>query len=66
LIDAAIGAIREQTRLPLFYQYLDLILSDGLVTPREHKIVGYLKTKFKVTDDAVEMGLEVLLVKNRL
>lgn len=66
LIDTAIGAIREQTRLPLFYQCLDLILSDGLVTPRENEIIRYLKTRFAVPAAAVELGLEVLLVKNRL
>jgi uncharacterized tellurite resistance protein B-like protein len=66
LIDAAIGAIREQTRLPLFYHCLDVILADGLVTPQEHKIFQYLKGKFKVGDAAAEKGLEVLLAKNRL
>ena len=66
LIDAAIGAIREQTRPALFYQCLDVILADGLVTPREHKIIQYLKGKFKVSDDAMEKGLEVLLTKNQL
>lgn len=66
LIDAAIGAIREQTRLPLFYQCLDVILADGLVTPREHKIIQYLKGKFKVNGADLEKGLEVLLAKNRL
>ncbi len=66
LIDLAIGAIREQTRLPLFYQCLDVILADGLVTPREHKIIQYLKGKFKVGGDAMEKGLEVLLAKNQL
>lgn len=66
LIDTAIGAIREQTRLPLFYQCLDMILADGLVTPREHKIIQYLKGKFKVSNDDMEKGLDVLLTKNRL
>lgn len=66
LIDAAIGAIREQTRLPLFYQCLDMILADGLVTPREHKIIQYLKGKFKVGNEDMEKGLEVLLQKNQL
>ncbi|MBL7827711.1 MAG: hypothetical protein JNJ57_13860, partial [Saprospiraceae bacterium] len=46
LIDAAIGAIREQTKLPLFFHCLDVILSDGLVTPQEHKIFLYLKKQF--------------------
>jgi len=66
LIDAAIGAIREQTRLPLYYQCIDVILADGLVTPREHKMLQYLKAKFKVSDGAAEKGLEVLLAKNQL
>ena len=66
LIDAAIGAIREQTRLPLFYQCLDVMLADGLVTPREHTIIQYLKGKFNVRNGALEKGLEVLLAKNQL
>ena len=66
LIDAAIGAIREQTRLPLFYHCLDVILADGVVTPQEHKIFQYLKGKFKVEDEAAGKALEVLLAKNRL
>lgn len=66
LIDAAIEAIREQTRLPLFYHCLDVILADGLVTPQEHRIFQYLKGKFKVNDAAAEKGLEVLLAKNQL
>ncbi len=66
LIDAAIGAIREQTRLPLFYHCLDVILSDGLVTPQEHKIFQYLKGKFKVADELAWKAMEVLVVKNQL
>ena len=66
LIDAAIGAIREQTRLPLFYHCLDVILADGVVTPREDKVFRYLKGKFKVEDDTAWKALEVLLVKNHL
>lgn len=66
LIDAAIGAIREQTRLPLFYHCLDVILADGVVTPQEHKIFQYLKGKFKVDDETAANGLEVLLAKNQL
>ncbi len=66
LIDAAIGAIREQTRLPLFYHCLDVILADGVVTPQEHKIFQYLKGKFKVDDETAGKGLEVLLAKNQL
>lgn len=66
LIDVAIGAIREQTRLPLFYHCLDVILSDGLVTPREHKVIQYLKGKFKVEEELVWKAMEVLVAKNQL
>ncbi len=66
LIDAAIGAIREQTRLPLFYHCLDVILADGLVTPQEDKVFKYLKKKFKVHDEIADRALEVLVVKNQL
>jgi hypothetical protein len=66
LIDAAIGAVREQTRLPLFYQCLDLMLSDGVVTPQEHKMFLYLKKKFKVAEDTAWKAMDVLLAKNQL
>ncbi|MCW5924505.1 MAG: TerB family tellurite resistance protein [Saprospiraceae bacterium] len=66
LIDAAIGAIREQTRLPLFYHCLDVILADGVVTPQEHQIFQYLKGKFKVEDELAYKALEVLVAKNQL
>ncbi|MBK9335118.1 MAG: TerB family tellurite resistance protein [Lewinellaceae bacterium] len=66
LIDAAIGAIREQTRLPLFYQCLDAMLSDGVVTPQEHKIFLYLKKKFHVADETAWNAMEVLVAKNQL
>ena len=66
LIDASIGAIREQTRLPLFYHCLDVILADGVVTPREHEVFRYLKGKFKVEDEIAGKALDVLLEKNRL
>lgn len=66
LIDAAIGAIREQTRLPLFYHCLDVILSDGVVTPQEHKVFQYLKGKFNVADETAWKAMEVLVVKNQL
>jgi hypothetical protein len=66
LIDAAMGAIREQTRLPLFYHCLDVMLADGIVTPQEHKIFQYLKGKFKVDDDRAFKALDVLVVKNQL
>lgn len=66
LIDAAVGALRDQTRLPLFYHCLEVILSDGVVTPQEHKIFQYLKRKFKVDDKIAEKALEVLVVKNQL
>ena len=66
LIDAAIGAIREQTRLPLFYHCLDLILADGVVTPQEHKVFQYLTARFKVDEQAAFNAMEVLVVKNQL
>lgn len=66
LINAAMGAIREQTRLPLFYHCLDMILADGVVTPAEDKVFQYLKAKFNVADEIAFRALEVLLVKNKL
>lgn len=66
LIDAAIGAIREQTRLPLFFHCLDVILADGVVTPQEHKVFQYLKGKFKVDDETAWKAMEVLVAKNQL
>ena len=66
LIDAALVAIRAHTRIPLFVQCLDVILADGLVTPREHQVFQYLKRKFGVDDDLASKTLEVLLAKNRL
>lgn len=66
LIDAAMGAIREQTRLPLFYHCLDMILADGVVTPQENRIFMYLKAKFKVDDETAFKALDVLVVKNQL
>ncbi|MFN0175308.1 MAG: hypothetical protein ACKVU0_11715 [Saprospiraceae bacterium] len=66
LIDAAIGVIREQTRLPLFYHCLDVILADGVVTPQEHKVFQYLTGRFKVNEEVAFNALEVLVVKNQL
>lgn len=66
LINAAMGAIREQTRLPLFYHCLDVILADGVVTPLEHRVFQYLKTKFRVDDEVAWTAMEVLLEKNKL
>ena len=66
LIDAAYSAIREQTRLPLFYQCLDVMLSDGIVTPQEHRIFLYMKSKFKVDNDVAWNALGVLVAKNKL
>ncbi len=66
LIDAAIGAIREQTRLPLFYHCLDVILADGIVTPTEHTVFQYLTRKFKVDEEVAFNAMEVLVVKNQL
>ncbi len=66
LIDAAMGAIREQTRLPLFYHCLDVMLADGIVTPRENGVFQYLKGKFKVDEELAWKALEVLVMKNKL
>jgi uncharacterized tellurite resistance protein B-like protein len=66
LIEAAIGAIREQTRLPLFYHCLDVILADGVVTPKEHHVFQYLKGRFKIEDEVAFKAMEVLVVKNQL
>lgn len=66
LINVAIGAIREQTRLPLFYHCLDVILADGVVTPREDQVFQYLKGKFKVDDELAFEAMDVLVVKNLL
>lgn len=66
LIDAAIAAIREQTRVPLFYHCLDVILTDGVVTPQEHLVFQYLKGKFRVEDELAWKAMEVLVVKNQL
>ena len=66
LIDAAMGAIREQTRLPLFFHCLDVILADGVVTPTEHKVFQYLKGKFRVEDEIAWKAMEVLVAKNQL
>jgi len=66
LIDAAVPSIREQTRLPLFYHSLDVILAKGLVTPSEHKVVQYLKGKLKIGDETAFHALEVLTVKHHL
>ncbi|MCC6463437.1 MAG: TerB family tellurite resistance protein [Saprospiraceae bacterium] len=66
LIDAAIGAIREQTRLPLFCHCLDVILSDGVVTPQENRIFVYLKSRFNVGEELAWKAMEVLLAKNQL
>ena len=62
----AIGAIREQTRLPLFYHCLDVMLADGIVTPRENGVFQYLKGKFKVEDELAWKALEVMVMKNKL
>lgn len=66
LIDAAMGAIPEHCRLPLFFHCVDVILANGVVTPQEDKIFKYLKAKFKVDDEIAWKALEVLVVKNQL
>ena len=63
LVDAAADMIREQTRLPLFYHCLDVIMADGLVTPSEHRIFLHLKKKFGIDEELATEALEVLLVK---
>lgn len=66
LIHTAAGAIRDQTRLPLFYHCLDVILANGLVTPHEHQVVQYLKSKLKIEEEVAWKGMEVLMEKNKL
>jgi len=66
LINAVMGAIRDQTRLPLFYHCLDVILANGVVTPEEHKVFQYLKGKFRINDELAWKGMEVLVAKNQL
>lgn len=66
LIDAAAGSIREQTRVPLFLQCIDVIFADGLVTPLEHRVIQYLTRKLGVDGDLASNALEVLLAKNQL
>lgn len=66
LIDIALQSVREQTRLPLFYNCVDVILADGLVTPQEHRVIQYLRNKFRVSEEAVASALEVLVSKNQL
>lgn len=66
VIDAAIEAITEKVRLPLFVNCVDLILSDGQVTRSEEEILDYLKTKFKVDDALAGKVIEVLILKNKV
>ena len=66
LIDAAAGGVRAQSRLPLLYHCLDVILSNGLVTPREHQIFQHLRGKFRIQDKVAFQAMEVLTVKNLL
>jgi uncharacterized tellurite resistance protein B-like protein len=66
LIDASFAMVREQTRLPLLYHCLDVILANGVVTPKEHKVFQYLKGKFKIANEAAYKAIEVLTVKNLL
>ncbi len=66
LIDGAFTIVREQTRLPLLYHCLDVILANGVVTPKEHKVFQYLKAKFRIADVAAYKAIEVLTVKNLL
>lgn len=66
LIDASVGAIREQTRLPLFYHCLDVLLADGVVTPQENKVFQYLKNRLHVDDETAFEALDILVVKNKL
>lgn len=66
LIDAAVGSVREQTRVPLFLHCIDVILADGLVTPHEHQVIQHLKRKLGVDSGLASKALEVLLAKNQL
>jgi uncharacterized tellurite resistance protein B-like protein len=65
-IDAAVGHIQEHTRLPLFYQCLELVMEDGVVTPMEHRVVQYLLGKLKIDPELAYKGMEVLGAKTRL
>jgi uncharacterized tellurite resistance protein B-like protein len=66
LIDMAASSITETTRIPLFTNCVDMILSDGQVTPDEEKILEYLKTLFSIDDVFAGKCVEVLIAKNRI
>lgn len=66
LIDAAAAAITDTTRLSLFVNCVDVILSDGVVTDEEEEILDYLKTLFSIDDDFAGKTTEVLLAKNKV
>jgi uncharacterized tellurite resistance protein B-like protein len=66
LIDAAVSVVAAHNRLPLFLHCLEVILADGVVTPREHKILHYLKGKLHISDDVVWKAMEILVAKSKL
>lgn len=66
LIDACVGAITDKTRMPLFVNCVDLILSDGQVTSEEEQILDYLKGKFNVSDTDAQKVTDVLIMKNKV
>jgi uncharacterized tellurite resistance protein B-like protein len=66
LMDAAIGAIKEYRRLPLYLHCLDVILADGVVTPREHEVFQYLTKCFRIDEDTSNDAMNVLVAKNQL
>lgn len=66
LIEAAAPAVSAHTALPLFYQCLDVILADGVITPLEHKTFQFLKRKLRISESAAWKGVEVLEIKRKL
>lgn len=66
VIDAASGAITDKTRLALFINCVDIILSDGQVTKQEEEILDYLKSKLGIDDAFASNVVNVLLIKNKV
>ena len=66
VIDAGAAAITDKTRLALFINCVDIILSDGQVTKQEEEILDYLKSKLGVDDAFASNVVNVLLIKNKV
>ena len=66
VIDAAAGAITVNTKLALFINCVDIILSDGQVTKQEEEILDYIKSKFGVDDTFASTVIQILLIKNKV